>query len=321
MKPTLTRGFTLIELLVVISIVAVMVSLFLPALVKARFTARLVKCATQLRQTANGLLTYTTDFKDAIPPSYSNNTRHYANYQNNYDMGLAVPWFPWHKWPNVSNYAAPGYAMGPGIVHPGYIADPKLFYCPDSMGDADRINSAQSDPWAATFDSYKAYDKKIATTIYTSYAYAAPIDTLAQSRKVLGQGDDNNRNWYNDFGGNSLPAPAGTQAASGSLIDAYGNSANSFNAPTVMQNTMLRRPMLWDASHSGSGTSFPSVVNHGLEKANAVFYDGHVIVYPHVREIWNTRLKPGTSYGFRGLTSPYATNILMRYDMGDMNAR
>ncbi|MCC6580696.1 MAG: prepilin-type N-terminal cleavage/methylation domain-containing protein [Phycisphaeraceae bacterium] len=60
-------AFTLIELLVVISIIALLISLLLPALGKARKSARSSECITKLHQMGVSLSAYTIDNRDYLP--------------------------------------------------------------------------------------------------------------------------------------------------------------------------------------------------------------------------------------------------------------
>jgi prepilin-type N-terminal cleavage/methylation domain-containing protein/prepilin-type processing-associated H-X9-DG protein len=65
-----TRGFTLVELLVVIGIIALLVSILMPALSKARDYANTIKCAAHLRTVGQGVAIYMAENKLTFPASY-----------------------------------------------------------------------------------------------------------------------------------------------------------------------------------------------------------------------------------------------------------
>jgi prepilin-type processing-associated H-X9-DG protein/prepilin-type N-terminal cleavage/methylation domain-containing protein len=62
------RGFTLVEIIVVVGILAVLVALLLPALVRARRSAQRIACASNLRQIAVVQQFYLNEFRDYYLP-------------------------------------------------------------------------------------------------------------------------------------------------------------------------------------------------------------------------------------------------------------
>lgn len=71
LNPKIRRtGFTLIELLVVISIIAVLMSLILPAIQNARAAARRTQCLNRIRQIGLGVHAYATKQSNGKLPAY-----------------------------------------------------------------------------------------------------------------------------------------------------------------------------------------------------------------------------------------------------------
>jgi prepilin-type N-terminal cleavage/methylation domain-containing protein len=82
------KGFTLIELLVVISIIALLMSILMPALGKARLQAKTAVCLLNLRQLSLGWTMYCFDNEDCL---VSPNTGYWGEIPN--------PWVDWAGYP------------------------------------------------------------------------------------------------------------------------------------------------------------------------------------------------------------------------------
>lgn len=67
MRQKKARGFTLIELLVVVAIIALLISILLPSLARARELSKRTVCAANLKGTGNGFATYAVANNDDWP--------------------------------------------------------------------------------------------------------------------------------------------------------------------------------------------------------------------------------------------------------------
>lgn len=86
-----SRGFTLVELLVVIGIIALLIAMLLPALNRARESARSVACLANLRQIGMAAISYANTY-NYLPHGNVTN-----GYKNNFDSGYTAAPVTWHQ--------------------------------------------------------------------------------------------------------------------------------------------------------------------------------------------------------------------------------
>jgi prepilin-type N-terminal cleavage/methylation domain-containing protein/prepilin-type processing-associated H-X9-DG protein len=166
-------GFTLIELLVVIAIIAILASLLLPALAKAKEKAKSTKCLSNEKQIALGYLLYASDKSDFLPLAAH--------------LGDAAPcqWFY-----EISPYLA----KQPGS-YTGLVAKASVVACPSAKLDKAFVSSNPA------FQAYGGYGQNYIYLGYLTEQERVKTTKITKPGETCMNGDgldpDKGLNWWN----------------------------------------------------------------------------------------------------------------------------
>jgi len=116
------QAFTLVELLVVIGIIAVLISILLPALSRARRAANTIKCSSNMRQIASALNMYINNNRGMLPPEMIDKGGDV--YQDGWFWAAELMHQKYLTAPNILKASAPGQQ---------FFSGDSVFRCPEGL--------------------------------------------------------------------------------------------------------------------------------------------------------------------------------------------
>ncbi len=150
-----TSGFTLVELLVVIGIIALLIAVLLPSLIKARESANQIKCMSNMRQIVGAMLDFTNDHHGFMPAGggyglYQFDTTGWLFQQVTSDANTpdGADWIRWERYydfvTNTTSTASVQNITFSGLTR--YLSHKEILLDPTDHSVANYTAAANADP-------------------------------------------------------------------------------------------------------------------------------------------------------------------------------